>query len=126
MNQPDLRTYRWKRDHRLTVGRQQIDRAALDRPDGARVRPHHHSPDGQVGWVVGPVVGAVEGASGAGGEAGVFRVAHEGVGLGACEGEMSAVQCIGAESVEDRVGPGGVVFVLPRGDQQAVAAAVVD
>ena len=69
---------------------------------------------------------AVEGASGAGGEAGVFRVAHEGVGLGACEGEMSAVQCIGAESVEDRVGPGRVVFVLPRGDQQAVAAAVVD
>jgi hypothetical protein len=39
---------------------------------------------------------------------------------------MSAVQCIGAESVEDRVGPGRVVFVLPRGDQQAVAAAVVD
>jgi len=64
VNQPDLRTYRWKRNHRLTVGRQQIDRAALDRPDSARVRPHQPLANGQVGWWsarssarVGPAVG---------------------------------------------------------------------
>ena len=35
---------------------------------------------------------------------------------------MSAVEGVAAESVEDRVGSGGVVLVLPCGYQQGVAA----